>query len=391
MKKYLTVFASFVIMLCIGSVYAWSIIASELIKGYAFSATQSQVIFGTLIAVFPITMIFVGKLSRTFKHRYFGYISGILFFLGYFLASLSKGNFLLILLGIGLLAGIATGFGYWVSLTLPVQWFPQKKGLITGIAAAGFGLGAVFMSVVAEKILLHGNTVLQLLKIIGLAYGAIIVVLSGFIHQAKAVSDEKRKSLIANNFISSKIFKKLFLGIFLGTFASLLIIGSLGLIGSQHNISNHSLVLGVALFAIANFLGRITWGVLSDYLGASVSIFLALMFQSVSILLLNFISLTDISYLTISVLIGFGFGGNFVLFAKETAQVFGVQNLGIIYPYFFLGYAIAGILGPLSGGFLYDFSGSYSYAILLASLMSLVGSLLFFKQLFTSQKNERTK
>jgi OFA family oxalate/formate antiporter-like MFS transporter len=150
-------------------------------------------------------------------------------------------------------------------------------------------------------------------------------------------------------------------------------------------------VLGVALFAIANFLGRITWGILSDYLGASVSISLALLFQSVSILLLIFISLTDFSYITISVLIGFGFGGNFVLFAKETAQIFGVQNLGITYPYVFLGYAIAGILGPLSGGFLYDLSGSYSYAILLASLMSLAGSLLFFKQLFTSQKNENTK
>jgi MFS transporter, OFA family, oxalate/formate antiporter len=129
-RKYLTVFASFVIMLCIGSVYAWSIIASELIEKYRFSAFQSQIIFGTLIAIFPVTMIFAGHLGKKIKHRYFGYISGLLFFSGYLLAGCSQGNFILILTGIGVLAGIATGFGYWVALTSPVQWFPEKKGLL---------------------------------------------------------------------------------------------------------------------------------------------------------------------------------------------------------------------------------------------------------------------
>ena len=104
---------------------------------------------------------------KKIKHRYFGYISGLLFFLGYSLASYSQGTFILILIGIGVLAGIATGFGYWVALTSPVQWFPGKKGLITGIAAACFGLGAVFMSEISGKILSNGNNVLQLLKIVG--------------------------------------------------------------------------------------------------------------------------------------------------------------------------------------------------------------------------------
>jgi len=388
MNRFLTVFASFIIMLCIGSVYAWSIIASELIKEYDFSASQSQVIFGALIAIFPVTMIFVGQLGRKINHRFLGYISGLLFFSGYYLAGHSQGNFLAILLGIGVLGGVATGFGYWVALTLPVSWFPEKKGLVTGIAAAGFGLGAVFMSVISESIMDNNNNVLQLLKVIGVSYGLIIVILSNLLHQAKTPSNIKSKSLNASQLLNTNIFRKLFMGIFLGTFAGLLIIGSLGIIGSQHNITNHSLVLGVSLFAVANFIGRLTWGFLSDYLGASLSIFLALVFQSGSILTLNLLTLSDVSYLTISFLIGFGFGGNFVLFAKETAQVFGLQNLGIMYPYVFLGYAIAGIAGPLSGGILYDFLGSFSFAIVLASLMSLVGSLLFLNQFITSRKNE---
>jgi MFS transporter, OFA family, oxalate/formate antiporter len=378
MKRYLTVVASFVIMLCIGSVYAWSIIASELIKYYDFSASQSQIIFGTLIAIFPATMIFVGRIGEKLKARYIGYISGLLFFVGYLLASFSNGSFILIFLGVGILAGIATGFGYWASLTTPIQWFPEKKGLITGIAAAGFGLGAVVMSSIAEKVLLSGKDVLQLLAIIGVAYGSVIVLLSSLISQNTLIVTQK--TINAKEFLSSKIFKKLFFGIFLGTFAGLLIIGSLKIIGGQFNISTHYLVVGVSIFAVANFLGRLLWGLMSDYLGASLSIFLALLVQAVAILLLNIVHLSAVSYLILAFFIGFGFGGNFVLFAKETAQLFGVKNLGIIYPYVFLGYAIAGIAGPFSGGFLFDISGTYTWAIYLASILSLVGSLLFLLQ-----------
>lgn len=388
MKKYLTVIASFVIMLCLGSVYAWSIIASELIENYGFSGTQSQVIFGSLIAIFPITMIFAGQFGRKVRHRYFGYISGFLFFLGYFIAGSSQANFFSLHFGIGILGGVATGFGYWVSLTLPVQWFPDKKGLITGIASAGFGIGALFMSEISEIFLRKGYNVLQLLKIFGVAYGLMILTFSNFLYQARNETNDNEEHYKVSQFINTKLFRKLFLGIFLGTFAGLLIVGSLKIIGSQFKISNHILVLGVALFAITNFLGRLTWGGISDLVGAGISIFIALLFQSVSILLLNFYHLNDISYLVITSLIGFGFGGNFVLFAKETAQVYGVKKLGIFYPYVFIGYAIAGILGPISGGLLYDFSGSFFYGIVLASFMSFLGSLLFFKHIITSKKKE---
>ncbi len=388
MKKYLTVVASFNIMLCIGSVYAWSIIASKLIENYNFSASQSQIIFGTLIAIFPVTMIFVGQIGKKVKHRNFGYIAGLLFFSGYFLAGLSHGKFILVLLGVGVLGGMATGFGYWVALTLPVQWFPKKKGLITGISAAGFGLGALFMSEISEIILNKGYNVLHLLKVFGLSYGLVIFIFSIFLYQTQNGTVSYEEPVKVSQFIKTKYFKKLILGIFLGTSAGLLIIGSLKIIGGQYDISKSILVLGVALFAVANFLGRLIWGFFSDHYDGSLSIFLALMFQSISIFLLNILKLSDISYLILASFIGFGFGGNFVLFAKETAQVYGVKNLGIVYPYVFIGYAIAGIAGPVSGGILYDFSGSFFYAIILESFLSLLGSLLFLNQFITSRKNE---
>ena len=388
MQKYLNVFASFVIMLSIGSIYAWSIIASELIKDYNFSASQSQIIFGTLLAVFPVSMIFVGQLSKIITPRILGYISGFMFLLGYLLASFSNGNFIFIWLGIGVLVGVSTGFGYWVSLTTPVQWFPEKKGLITGIAAAGFGLGAVIMSELSERILSVGKDVLQLFSIVGISYGLIIFLLSNFIYQKKL--DVKEEKIHLKRYLGSNIFKKLFLGLFLGTFAGLLIIGNLKIIGGQGNISTHYLVLGVSFFAVANFLGRLVFGFVADYIGASLSIFLALLVQAMAILSLNIIPLSNISYSMVSFMIGFGFGGNFVLFAKETAHVFGVGNLGIVYPYVFLGYAIAGIVGPFIGGLLFDISGTYSSSIYLSGFMSFAGSMLFLYQFIKNRDNNQS-
>ncbi len=378
-------------MLCIGSIYAWSIFASELIKNYSFSASQSQIIFGTVILIFPLTMIIIG-LSRLKNHpRFIGYLSGVFFLLGYLLSGYSKGNFYLILVGTGLLAGIGTGLGYWLSITFPVQCFPKKKGLVTGLVAAGFGLGAVFMSELAEIILNNGYDALELMKFFGLLYGVIILVFSNFIYAVCNIQSKNLENIKPKALIQSSGFLKSFLGIFLGTFAGLLIIGSLRMIGSQYNISDHIIVLGIAFFALSNFLGRIFWGFISDYLKTNLIIFIDLFIQAIAILSLTLFNLTGPSYLTIVSLIGFGFGGNFVLFAKETAQRYGMNKLGQVYPYIFMGYAIAGITGPLSGGYLFDLSASYTSSIILASMMSFFGGLVFFINYLSVNKRRITR
>ncbi len=384
MKKYLTILSSFIIMLCLGGVYAWSITAAELIENYGFSTTQTQLIFGTVIAVFPVTMIFAGRLAEKVKARVLAYISAILFMSGYLLAGISGGNFYIIFLGVGILAGIATGFGYLVSITVPVTWFPEKKGLITGIAAAGFGLGAILMSTVAEVVLQSGKDIFDLFVVIGVSYGFLIFLFSNFIFQT--VLPVTAKKFIKPGFLASKAFRKLFIGIFLGTFSGLLIIGNLKILGGQSSLSEHMLILGVSFFAVSNFMGRLFWGFISDYTGASINIFFSLTLQALGILFFGFLNLNDYLYLLLSVMIGFGFGGNFVLFAKETANMYGIINLAKIYPYVFTGYAIAGIAGPLSGGVLFDYFGSYIYAVLLAAVISFSGGLLFLSHHFQLKK-----
>ncbi len=371
-------------MLCLGGVYAWSILAAEFIRAYAYRAAQTQLIFGTLIAVFPLTMLIVGRIAARLRPRWLAVICGLLFLLGYLIAGLGSASFPVVLLGIGILGGVATGFGYWTFLTIPVRWFPQRSGLITGISVAGFGFGAVVLSSLAELHFAAGRDLSQFLLLIGLVYGLILILCANFIaspqdHSVRASNPNQQP--IFQTLLSSPSFYPLFFGIFFGTFAGLMIIGNLKLIGAQFPITTSVLVMGVNLFSVANFLGRIGWGFLSDYLGATATLFLALLVQAVAIFLLGVLTLNETAYLLLSFVVGFGFGGNFVLFAKQTAQIYGTERLGLIYPYVFLGYAIAGIIGPPIGGGLYDFYGNFSVAASIASGVSLLGSLLFLFRL----------
>lgn len=375
MKKILTVVASFGIMLCLGGVYAWSIFVPELINNYGFSSIETQLVFGILIAIFPVTMIFAGLLEKKIGIRAITMLAALFFGAGYLLAGASGGNFILILIGIGVLAGIGTGLGYLAALTTPVKWFPHKKGLITGISAGGFGLAAVILSYFSEKFLLEGKTVLQIFTYIGLVYGIIILLLSFFMvapkTEANAIAIDIKKVL------AEPRIAKLVMGIFCGTFAGLLVIGNLKPIGATFNIADHTLLIGVSVFALANFTGRLSWGYISDLIGARKSLFMALTFQAVAIFMLGYLKLNAASYLALSAAIGFGFGSNFVLFAKETATQYGVSNLGFIYPYIFLGYAVAGIFGPMTGGIIYDSLHNYSYGAYIAAIMSISGAIIF--------------
>ncbi len=376
-------------MLCLGGVYSWSIFAVELIENYGWSSFQTQLVFGLIITVFPVTMLFAGKLEKIVKPGILTLISAISFGLGYIIAGLSNGNFLLSVLGLGVFAGIGTGFGYSVAMSAPVKWFPEKKGLVTGIAAAGFGLASVLLSKMTERLFLTGNSMFRVFIIVGIVYAAVIMISALFVKSPIISNNEEEINIKV--FLRDRLFYKLFYGIFFGTFAGLLVIGNLSSIGTESLIDDHILILGVSIFAVANFLGRLTWGMLSDYLGGNISIFLALLFQAVSIFLMGSLSLTPQTFLVLSTLIGFCFGSNFVLFAKETSHYFGVTNFAVTYPYILLGYAIAGIFGPVIGGLFYDLFGSYDLGIFIASAMSLAGASLFMAGFINDLINKKSR
>ncbi len=374
-NTYQTVVASFIIMVCIGGVYAWSTYVPHLREVYQFSSTQTQLIFGSIIGIFTTTMVLARKLQEFISVQTLVRITAFLCFIGYLLVFLSAGHFWIIYLGIAVIGGIATGLGYLIAISIPARWFPHKKGLITGIVSAGFGGGAIFESLLAEKLFSLNFHVLSVLFIVGILSSILLFASSFFVYLPEKEVSVKPYSVI--NLIQSATFIRLFIGIFTGTFAGLMIISNLKPIGIEHQISSSALLWSISIFSIANLSGRFLWGFLNDYIEGKHLIPLSIFMIGIASYCLIALPLHSVSFIFFTFIIGFSFGANFVIYAKETAQEYGLKAIGNIYPLVFLGYGIAGLVGPMASGYLHDSFGNYLYAGYAALALCLVVGIGF--------------
>lgn len=391
LKPVRTVFAAVTMMLALGSIYAWSIFVPRLVADYGFSTGQTQLIFGVFIAVFTVAMVFGRSLLATMGAKRLALLASGLYTVGFLSVPVFGIHFPVMLLGISIFAGVATGFGYLISITIPVEWYPQKKGLITGLVSAGFGGGAIVESMVVQELFVAEIALPQVFWLIGLSKGVILAIASFFIDRP-SLSDDLSPLVPMNRLLRQSQFLKLFLGIFTGTFAGLLVIGNLKPIGEQFPIDETTLVLGITVFSVANFSGRLFWGWLNDFVSGNVLIPLSLLLMGIFTLLIGLLYLSPFLYLAISFAVGFSFGANFVIYAKETAQIYGLNNLGKIYPFVFLGYGVSGFSGPFTGGVLRDISGNYQNPVFVAFALCMVvflAMILFFRN--QSASNSKRK
>lgn len=382
LKPVNTVIAAVVTMLSLGSIYAWSIYVPRLINEYSYSTSQTQLVFGFFIAVFTIAMVLGRSMLARFGGKKMALVSALIYTLGYVLIKWLGAHFTVLLTGISLLGGIATGMGYLISISIPVEWYPEKKGLITGIVSAGFGGGAIIESLVVQELFMGGFELPDVFLIVGLGKGLLLLI-SSFFFERPDVDHRAVKLVPFSQLITEYGFRKLFLGIFTGTFAGLLVIGNLKPIGEQFSIDETTLVLGITVFSIANFSGRLFWGWINDYVSGRILIPLSLLMMGVFTLLIGVFQLTPAFYLFIAFAVGFSFGANFVIYAKETAQIYGLGNLARIYPFVFLGYGISGIAGPFIGGFLRDVFGNYENSVYVAFALCFIvfiGMMVFRKK-----------
>ena len=137
-----------IIQLCLGAIYAWSVFTPELIKApFSFTKPQTQWVFSVSLASFAVIMILAGRWQAHSGPHVVAITGGLVLGAGYLLAGLLKdalfGHFINQLLFIGLVAGIGIGLAYVCPIAVGMKWFPDKKGLITGLAVAGFGFGAL--------------------------------------------------------------------------------------------------------------------------------------------------------------------------------------------------------------------------------------------------------
>lgn len=374
MKKYFIVISSFLIMSALGGLYAWSIFVPPLKEQIGVSTGFTQLIFGIIIGILPVAMVFGGKLLNKNGPLFTGIISGILFGSGYIIAGKSGAQPLYLIIGIGLISGVGTGFGYITALSTPVKWFPERRGLITGIATSGFGAGAIFLSFIAKELLERNIPIANIFTTIGITYGLVIILSSLLLKNPKKELPAPPSSLHLD-FLKDRSFWALFVGMFSGTFAGLIIIGNLRPIAIYFKVNQTAAILAISSLSIGNTIGRILWGHIADRIGIEKSIRLSLVLLAVLIPLYT-IAKTSITFITLSMLVGLAFGANFVIYATAASMFYGIDKISEVYPFISFSYGIGGLTGPSAGGYIFDFTKNYIYSLVIASIIALVGCAL---------------
>lgn len=400
MNRWFVVIGAILIQLCLGAIYAWSVFTPQL-KQAGWSAAQTQVVFSAGLAFFAIVMVIAGRLMPKIGPRYLAMAGGIVLGAGYLLAGLFGGtNFWAILIFIGVIGGSGIGLAYVVPIAVGMRWFPDKKGLITGLAVAGFGFGAMLWVKLAGT---WGNLITDLgISTTFSIYGVVFllsVVIGGIWmvfppegwkpegwtppeQQPGAASLTGSVDFSSGEMLKTPQFYMILLTFAFGASAGLMSIGLMKLFPMQAltaaAVANASAIAGTAMavfFSLANGIGRIAWGAISDKLGRKRSIVIMMATQGIIVILFQWMAgIPALLYLG-ATLIGFNFGGNFALFPTMTADTFGTKYVGQNYGWVFLAYGIGGIFGPILGGKLGDL-GNFPLAFTICGILCLFAAII---------------
>ncbi|MDD3642047.1 MAG: OFA family MFS transporter [Candidatus Krumholzibacteria bacterium] len=416
MNRWLVVVGAILIQLCLGAIYAWSAFTGKLTAeagGFGFSKTQTQVVFSLGLLTFAVVMaLFAGRWQKKSGPRVVALIGGIVLGLGYVIAGLSGSSFWGILFGIGLLGGAGIGLGYVCPIATLVKWFPDKKGLITGLAVAGFGFGALIWIKLTTGfkfgpldltpgwggLYAMGWTVTKVWILYGILFAVLVAIGSLFMTcppdgfcpagwippEGVAAGSAGGVDFTEREMVSTGQFWVLFLCFFVGATAGLMVIGVIQLFGRDALTARGmtalqaNTVAGTAMglfYALMNGLGRIIWGKISDGIGRKMSIILMCLLQGIMMIVFYFIGGIEWGLYIGAAVIGFNFGGNFALFPAATADYFGNRNVGTNYPWVFMAYGVGGVVGPILGGVMGD-AKAWMWAFVPAGIVCLVAAAI---------------
>jgi OFA family oxalate/formate antiporter-like MFS transporter len=411
-KRWLIAIAAVVMQLCLGTVYAWSVFKKPLMNMHKWGETDTQLTFMLLMLIIGLAAAFGGTLVDKKGPRFVATIGGILFGVGTLIAGLGDqmGNIYILYLGFGVIAALGNGFGYVTPIATLIRWFPDKRGLVTGLAVMGFGAGAFFMGQIApamiakfkvvetaggaEKIISSGVAMTWYI------WGVIFLVLvtgaaqfyknppkgwlpAGFKPAASAVS-------AANSYKFGEAVKKpqwwmLWAMLCLNVSAGLGLISQLSPISQElyksyvTNLSGEDLIKTlaaaggtvVAISAIFNGLGRLFWAKISDNIGRK-AVF-AIMFASQAVLyILVAMGLIPNYYLfmVIACYLLACYGGGFATMPAFAADSFGPGYIGKVYGFMLTAWSAAGLIGP------YVFANLKDQALYIAAGLLIVGLVI---------------
>ena len=400
------------LQLCFGTVYAWSFFQTMLVRQAGWTFSQTAWAFSITIFTLGVSAAWAGQVLPRFGPRKLAVIGSVLFSAGYIIAAgaLTLDMLPLFYLGYGVIGGAGIGLGYVTPVATVAKWFPERKGLVTGIVVMGFGVGAFLLSKGLAPLLVvrAGEDLSQVFLWLGIIFACLLIPCSLLLSDppapatlqtvvagpsgAEPASDE---STAVKTYLGSQQFVFMWIVFFFNIAAGITVISFQSeLLQEVWGLSDPSLEpatlagYGATLIAISslcNGVGRLFWGLLSDRLGR-VRVFRILL---ASQMVVFGILMTETDPWVFSALVCYVllcFGGGFATMPPFVLDVFGSRKMSSIYGAVLTAWAAAGIFGPVYLGYLKDVypDRAVMYCFLVGILM--LGGGFLFSYLLTDDR-----
>jgi OFA family oxalate/formate antiporter-like MFS transporter len=387
-NRWVIAIAGVFLQIALGAVYAWSVFRIPLSKQFGWSISEVTFTFTISIFVLGFAAFFGGLWMNRVGPRTVALTAGTFYGLGVFLASFSANKLWWLYLSYGVIGGIGLGLGYIVPVATLVKWFPDRRGLITGIAVGGFGAGALITAPVATR-LIQTVGVLPTFAYLGVAYFIVAIIASLFMRNPPenwqprgwTPSEKQTAQRATHDFVLSDALKAwqwwaLWMILFLNTSAGIAIISQEAPIFEELTRVGAIVAGGmVGIASLGNGVGRVFWAWLSDMITRRGTFIVMFVIQVLLFWLLPTITVPSIMT-TVTFVILMCYGGGFGTMPAFTADYFGPKNVGPIYGLMLTAWSFASVFGPLYIARMRETTGNYAGALHVIAIVMLLSILL---------------
>lgn len=358
----------------LGTLYTWSLFNSSLAKLHGWTLEQVVLSFSITSFCLAIGTLFAGKLQEKFGIKIVVAGCGIILGLGLAFAPRFS-NIVELYISAGIIVGLVNGIAYILTLSNCIKWFPDHKGVISGVSIGCYGLGSLIFKYINAD-LIKNTGVVHAFMYWGLMAFVLVFIGALFLKDApKAAMSSARSAMKEFNW--PELFKEpsaylLFIAFFSSCLSGLYLIGTAKNIGILFaHLSPAMAGSAVALVAIFNTLGRWILGSVSDKLPRTKVSAFAFLLIFIGVVVLLFVPLSMGTFTISIALIAFAFGGNLTVFPAIVSEFFGLENhsknYGIIYQGFGIGGLLGGVIANVMGGFKPTF-----WLMLVVALISII-------------------
>jgi OFA family oxalate/formate antiporter-like MFS transporter len=382
-NRWLIALAGLGIHISIGSVYAWSVFSKPLQQAFGWSLQQANLTFGLAIFTLGVSAAIMGHVVEHRGPRFSGIVSALLWAAGLFGAAYATSGYIasndlrlwLLYLFYGLIGGFGLGTGYVTPVSTLMKWFPDHRGLATGLAIMGFGFASFLGAPVIGR-LIESMGLSHTFLILGVVYLIFMLASAAYLEsppsgwrprgfiEPDGIKPRRRRQIdlmpmTANQAVRTRPFYGLWLMMFINISCGIAVISVASPMAQElTGINAIAAATIVGMNGLFNGLGRIGWASLSDIIGRPNTYIAFFLIEILAFWLLP--SLDAVLVFQVALyLIMTCYGGGFSTLPAYIGDIFGTRQVSAIHGYVLTAWALAGLTGSSLAALLREETGSY--------------------------------